>query len=154
MQVVSQQLINAQDAPSRASYRLQAGDIITATAGASTGTYKQATALITEDEDGAICSNGFAVIRNIRIVEPLFLLAYFRTEFFLRQVKRLMTGHAIPAISTEDLSKVLVPIPSESEQKKIVEELTTLQNKRREAIKLGEKLISDAEQIVSKHIGK
>lgn len=154
MQVVSQQLINAQDAPSRASYRLQVGDIITATAGASTGTYKQATALITEDEDGAICSNGFAVIRNVRNINPFFLLAFLRTEYFLRQVKRLMTGHAIPAISIDDLSKVLVPIPSENEQKKIADEFAILQNKRKEAIKLGESLIKGAEQVVNQYVVK
>jgi type I restriction enzyme M protein len=149
MQVVSQQNIIAHDAPSRASYRVVKGDIITATAGASTGTYKHATALITEDEDGAICSNGFAVIRNIRGVDPLFLLAYLRTEYFLKQVRRLMTGHAIPAISLDDLSKVLVPIPRKDEQSRIAEEIAILQNKRKEAIKLGEKLINDAEEAIN-----
>jgi len=149
MQVVSQQIMKAHDAPSRASYRVRKGDIITATAGASTGTQKQATALVTEDEDGAICSNGFAVIRNIRGVDPFFLLAYLRTEYFLKQVRRLMTGHAIPAISLEDLSKVLVPIPPTDEQKKISDEIVILQNKRKEAIKLGEKLINDAEKTVT-----
>ena len=149
MQVVSQQSIKAHDAPSRASYRVKEGDIITATAGASTGTYKQATALITEDENGAICSNGFAVIRNIRDVDRLFLLAYMRTEYFLKQVRRLMTGHAIPAISLEDLSKVLVPIPSKEEQTKISDEIAVLQSKRKEAIRLGEKLINDTEKVVT-----
>ncbi|MDI6768633.1 MAG: N-6 DNA methylase [Anaerolineales bacterium] len=149
MQVVSQQSIIAHDAPSRASYRVVKGDIITATAGASTGTYKQATALITEDEDGAICSNGFAVIRNIRGINPFFLLAYLRTEYFLKQVRRLMTGHAIPAISLDDLSKVLVPVPPKDEQNRMAEEIAVLQNKRKEAIKLGEKLINDAEKVVT-----
>jgi len=152
MQVVSQQSIKAYDAPSRASYRLIKGDIITATAGASTGTYKQATALITEDEDGAICSNGFAVIRKTREIDRLFLLAYMRTEYFLKQVRRLMTGHAIPAISLDDLSKVLVPILSKEEQEKISDEIAGLQNKRKEAIKLGEKLINDAEKVVTNFI--
>jgi hypothetical protein len=46
------------------------------------GSPRQATALITEDEDGAICSNGFSVLRNIQGVEPLFLLVYMRTDFF------------------------------------------------------------------------
>jgi type I restriction enzyme M protein len=149
MQVVSQQNMIAHEAPSRASYRVAKGDIITATAGASTGTYKHATALITEDEDGAICSNGFAVIRNIRGIDPFFLLAYLRTEYFLKQVRRLMTGHAIPAISLDDLSKVLVPVPPKDEQSRIANEIAILQNKRKEAIKLGEKLINEAEKAVT-----
>jgi type I restriction enzyme M protein len=71
MQVISQQIIKPHEAPSRATYRVRQGDIITAISGASTGTQHHATALITEDEDGAICSNGFAVLRNIHGVEPL-----------------------------------------------------------------------------------
>ena len=107
--------------PRRATYRVRNGDIITALAGASTGTSKHATALITEEEDfGAICSNGFAVVRDVHGVNMLFLLAYMRTSTYLRQVKRLMTGHAIPRpVSMEDLAKVLVPIPPKEQQEAI-----------------------------------
>ncbi len=148
MQVVSQQILQAHDAPSRATYRLREGDIITATSGASTGTARQATALITEDEAGVICSNGFAVLRNIHGVEPLYLLAYLRTEFFLRQVRRLMTGHAIPAISNEDLRKIIVPIPLQAEQKKIAEAISSIMAMRKETLKAGEKLVSETEQLI------
>lgn len=143
MQVVSQQVIKAHEAPSRATYRVRNGDIITAVSGASTGSPRQATALITEDEDGAICSNGFSVLRNIHGVEPLFLLAYMRTDHFLRQVKRYMTGHAIPTISVDDLSKVLVPIPSKSEQEKIARNIAEIQAMRKEALKAGEKVVNE-----------
>ena len=60
MQVVSQQIIKAHQAPSRATYRLQTGDIITAVSGASTGTIKQASALITEEENNAIFDKLYA----------------------------------------------------------------------------------------------
>jgi type I restriction enzyme M protein len=143
MQVVSQQIIKAHEAPSRATYRVRNGDIITAVSGASTGSPRQATALITEDEDGAICSNGFSVLRNIHGVEPLFLLAYMRTEHFLRQVKRFMTGHAIPTISVDDLSKILVPIPPISEQLQIAKTVAEIQTMRREALKAGEKVVNE-----------
>jgi type I restriction enzyme M protein len=143
MQVVSYQIIKPHEAPSRAAYRVRTGDIITAISGASTGTYRHATALITEDENGAICSNGFAVLRNIRRVEPLYLLAYMRTEYFLRQVRRLITGHAIPAISLEDLSKVLVLIPPKEIQKQISIEIEKMLSLRKEALKLSEKIVKD-----------
>lgn len=150
MQVVSQQVIKAHNAPSRAKYRLQKNDIITAISGASTGTTRHATALITDDEEGAICSNGFAVLRNIHGVDPLFLLAYMRTEYFLRQVRRLMTGHAIPAISVEDLAKVLVPIPHIESQKKISDVIRTILVMRKEALKNGEKVVAETEALISK----
>ena len=148
MQVVSQQAIKSHDAPSRATYRVRTDDIITATAGASTGTHKQATALITEEENGAICSNGFAVIRNVHGVDPFFLLAYMRSKYYICQVKRLMTGHAIPAISQEDLSKVLVPVPPKEQQDKIAHSVAALQNLRREALKAGSKMITETESLI------
>ncbi|OHB79946.1 MAG: restriction endonuclease subunit M [Planctomycetes bacterium RBG_16_55_9] len=150
MQVVSQQVIKPHEAPSRATYRVCTGDIITAISGASTGTPHHASALITEDEEGAVCSNGFVVLRNIHGVEPLFLLAYMRTGYYLRQVRRLMTGHAIPAISAEDLSKVLVPIPPKEIQKKIAREIAAILSKRRETLKAGEKVVVDTESLIGR----
>lgn len=148
MQVVSQQIVKPYDAPSRATYRLRQGDILTAVSGASTGTPRQATVFITEDEEGAICTNGFAVLRHIKGVDPLFLLAYMRTGYYLRQVRRLMTGHAIPAISTEDLAKVLIPIPPLTVQKKIADEIRALLTMRREALKAGQKIVRETESLV------
>ncbi|WP_071455868.1 N-6 DNA methylase [Gloeomargarita lithophora] len=143
MQVVAQQVIKAHEAPSRATYRVHSGDIITAVSGASTGSPRQATALITEDEDGAICSNGFSVLRNIHGVEPLFLLAYMRTDHFLRQVKRYMTGHAIPTISVDDLSQVLVPIPPQTEQQRIAQNIAEIQAMSKVALKAVEKIVNE-----------
>lgn len=148
MQVVSQQIIKPHEAPSRATYRVRQGDIITAISGASTGTPRHATAFITEEEDGAICSNGFAVLRNIRGVEPLYLLAYMRTEYYLRQVRRLMTGHAIPAISTDDLAKVLVPIPPREIQKKIANDIAKILAVRRETLKTGERIVEETKSLI------
>jgi type I restriction enzyme M protein len=148
MQVVSQIEMKAHEAPSRASYRLQAGDIVTAIAGANTGTIRQATALITDEEAGAICSNGLAVLRNVRGVEPLFFLAYLRTGTFLKQVRRRMTGHAIPAISQEELANILVPVPPKARQLEIAQEFERLHAMRRDALKAGEALVERTEQIL------
>lgn len=148
MQVVSQQTMRAHRAPSRATYRLRAGDIITAVSGASTGTVRHATAMITKDEEGAICSNGFAVLRNVKGIEPFFLLAYMRTEYYLRQVRRLMTGHAIPAIALDDLTSVLVPILPQDKQYQVarrVEEIYRMVKGAREAS--GE-VITETERLI------
>lgn len=149
MQVVSQQIMSAHEAPSRATYRLRAGDIITAVAGASTGTSRQATALVTQEEDGAICSNGLAVLRNIHGIDPMFLISYLRTSPFLRQVRRLMTGHAIPAISLDDLANILIPIPSQKNQLEIADSVKRIQALRRDALKSGEVLVAKTEYLVS-----
>lgn len=148
MQVVSQQTMRAHKAPSRATYRLRAGDIITAVSGASTGTARHATAMITKDEEGAICSNGFAVLRNVKGIEPFFLLAYMRTEYYLRQVRRLMTGHAIPAIALDDLTNVLVPILPKDKQYQVarrVEEIYRMVKGAREA---SNEVINETERLL------
>lgn len=150
MQVVSQQVMRAHEAPSRAKYRVRAGDIITAVSGASTGTPSHATALISEDEDGAICSNGFAVLRDVHDVDPLFLLAYMRTEHYLRQVRRFMTGHAIPAISIHDLSNVLVPVPPEDTQRAIGRTIAGVLSTRRETLRTVDEVIGRTEKAIDK----
>ena len=106
------------EAPSRATYDIREGDIITAVSGNSTGTLGHATAYVTKEYDGCICSNGFRVIRATHI-DPLYLLCYMKTPYFLRQVFRLRTGAAIPAVSDNDLANVLVMLPIEEMQSRI-----------------------------------
>ncbi len=104
--------------PSRASYEIQTGDIITAIAGNSIGSKKHATALVTENYNGAICTNGFRVLRNFK-VDPYYLLFFFRSEYFLKQVHVLRTGAAIPNISDADFGNILVSLPNEETIKSI-----------------------------------
>ncbi len=104
--------------PSRASYEIKTGDIITAIAGNSIGSRKHATALVTESYNGAICTNGFRVFRNFKI-DPYYLLYYFKSEYFLKQIYMLRTGAAIPNVSDYDLANVLISIPDEQTIKAI-----------------------------------
>jgi type I restriction enzyme M protein len=117
-EIINSAALPAGELPSRASYELKTGDIITAVAGNSVGTRKHATAYVTEAFDRAVCTNGFRVLRNFRI-SPFYLLYYFQSSLFLRQVFMYRTGAAIPAVSDEDFSNILVYLPSESEIKKI-----------------------------------
>jgi len=104
--------------PSRASYEIKTGDIITAIAGNSIGSRKHATALVSSAYDGAICTNGFRVFRNFKI-DPYFLLYYFKTEYFLKQIYMLRTGAAIPNVSDYDLGNILISLPNEQTIKSI-----------------------------------
>ncbi len=148
MQVINLQILRPHQAPSRATYRVRQGDIITAISGANTGTPRQATAWITEEEDGTICSNGFAVLRNVRQVSPFYLLAYMRTPYFWRQVRRLLTGHAIPALSHEDLAQVLVPVPPEEVQQRIAEKVKRLLALRKAMAQTQRAIEEEAEAIL------
>jgi type I restriction enzyme M protein len=59
-----------------------------------------------------------------------------------------MTGHAIPAISIEDLSKVLVPIPSKEEQARIANAIVQIQSMRKESLRAGEKVVIETDALV------
>ena len=96
--------------PSRASYELKQDDIVTAIAGNSVGTKKHATALVDSEYDGAICTNGFRVLRNPQI-NRYYLLYYLHSELFLKQMMMYRTGAAIPNVSDNDLMNVLVYLP-------------------------------------------
>jgi len=117
-EIINSTTLPTNDLPSRASYELKTGDVITAVAGNSIGTRKHATAYVTEEFNRAICTNGFRVLRNFRI-NPFYLLYYFQSDLFLKQVFMYRTGAAIPALSDADFSNILIYLPSQNEIKKI-----------------------------------
>ncbi|MGH9892355.1 MAG: restriction endonuclease subunit S, partial [bacterium] len=140
--------IPAYEAPSRATYRIKVSDILTAVSGASTGTARHATALVTEAYDACICSNGFAVLRDVKGVDPLFLLYYLKSPLFLRQVLRRRTGHAIPTISLDDLAQVLVLIPSTEDQERLAAEARAIMSLREESRERGTRLAEEIARLI------
>ncbi|NBU99462.1 MAG: restriction endonuclease subunit S [Spirochaetia bacterium] len=117
--------------PARASYDLEEGDIITAIAGSSIGTKYHATALVTQEHQGSICTNGFKVLRNFQI-DPYYLLFYLRSDYFLKQILMYRTGAVIPYISDYDLSNIIIYLPN-----KIIQ--TEISLKVKKAIELRQK---------------
>ena len=118
------EVVRVKDLPSRATYVVNMGDILLAIAGASTGTEKQAVAWVTEEHDGAVCTNGFAVLRPLpEKVNPYFLLSYFYSGAFLGELRRLLKGHAIPAASLSDVKNMVIRLPPRLVQDLIGEEV-------------------------------
>lgn len=114
----SEQLVH--ELPSRASYELKEGEIITAVAGNSIGTNSHASAYVTKEYIGCICTNGFRVLNvNEKLVNPFYLLYYLKSKYFLDQVFRFRTGAAIPSLLDSDLLNVLVLLPEKKEQDRI-----------------------------------
>ncbi|MCL1992583.1 MAG: N-6 DNA methylase [Spirochaetes bacterium] len=108
--------------PSRASYEIKEGDIITAIAGNSVGTKKHATAFVSKEYEGCICTNGFRILRNFKI-EPYYLLFYLRTEAFLKQMFMYRTGAAIPNVSDADLANIEIYVPFNGEKEIINDQI-------------------------------
>ena len=117
-EIINSTPITVNKLPSRASYKIKTGDIITAVAGNSIGTHKHTTAYVTQEFNQSICTNGFRVLRNFKI-DPFYLLYYFQSDLFLKQVFMYRTGAAIPALSDEDFSKILIYIPPKKDFEKI-----------------------------------
>ena len=125
--------------PSRASYEVRTGDILTAIAGNSVGTKKHAVALVSEEFNGFICTNGFRVLRNVSI-DPLFLLFFLKSEMFLQQMFMLRTGAAIPSVSDTDLADARIYIPEKSMVTNISDTVRKSLNLRQESRKLIEQI--------------
>ena len=123
-EIINSTTLQVHELPSRASYEIKEGDIITAIAGNSIGTRKHATALVTKDFEGSICTNGFRVLRNIKI-NSFYLLYFLKSEVFLKQIFMYRTGAAIPNVSDTDLANTLINLPDE----KTIEEISSKMKK-------------------------
>ena len=124
--------------PSRASYELTNGDIITAIAGNAIGTPKHMSALVTPEYDGCVCTNGFRILRPKSGLLPLYLLNFLRSEAYFSQIYRFRTGAAIPSLSDEDLLQVLIPIADmniQAKVSKIIDESFALRKKSRDLLR-------------------
>ncbi|MHB8260332.1 MAG: N-6 DNA methylase [Bacteroidia bacterium] len=111
-EIINSTTYQVHELPSRASYEIQEGDIITAIAGNSVGTRKHATALVTKDSEGSVCTNGFRVLRNFKI-DGYYLLFFLKSDIFLKQMFMYRTGAAIPNVSDTDLANTLINLPDD-----------------------------------------
>ena len=138
-EIINSTTYQIHELPSRASYEVLEGDIITAISGNSVGTRKHATALVTKESEGSICTNGFRVLRNFKI-DSNYLLYFLKSEVFLKQMFMYRTGAAIPNVSDIDLANTLIYLPN---KKTIIE----ISNKMRKAFELRQESKSQIESI-------
>ncbi len=137
-EIINSTQYQVHELPSRASFELKRNDIITAIAGNSVGTKKHATALVNNEYEGVICTNGFRVLRNPKI-NLYYLLYYLHSDLFLKQMMMYRTGAAIPNVSDNDLMNILVYIPEE----KVIDEIGEIMKKSFALRMESTKLIND-----------
>lgn len=148
-ELVSYTRMKVYEAPSRAHYEIKEGNVITAVSGNSTGTEKHASAHVTKEFDGCICTNGFRVLRSKKVA-PLYLLYFLRTKAFLMQMYQLRTGAAIPTVSNNDLKRVLIVSPEKNIQEKISQRMKESYQLRKKSIEMIEELHEIMDKIMSK----
>lgn len=120
--------VPGEEAPSRAQWVVKAGDVITSTV----RPIRRLTALVGLEQDGYVCSSGFAVLKPVAI-EPEVLLVYLRLPVVCEILDLHTSASMYPAISTTDLLNVPIPIPPDEVRARVVKLVRESRKSHREA---------------------
>lgn len=131
------------DAPSRAQWVVEAGDVITSTV----RPIRQLTALIEPEQHGFVCSSGFAVLEP-RDIAPELLTVYLRLPIVSEVLDLHTTATMYPAIATDVLLNIPISQPSESATTEIVNKVQQSRQAREQA----KQLLEDAQRRVEQMI--
>ena len=106
------------DAPSSAKMVIRENDIIISKVRPSRG----AICLVDKRWNGFIASTGFAILRKLKFgsVNPKYLFYALRFDSTLKQFEHRSSGGVYPAITKDELRKVLIPLPPKETQLRIV----------------------------------
>lgn len=121
-------LVSGEDAPSRATWIVKSGDIITTTV----RPIRRLSAIITGEQDGHVCTSGFVVLTP-KTVAPELLLVYLRLPLVCELLNLYTTASMYPAIATSDLMKIPIALPDETTQRKIADRVRESLDARRDA---------------------
>lgn len=111
--------VEVADAPSRATWIVKPGDIITSTV----RPIRRLSAMISEDQDGCVCSSGFAVLTpkpGHSGIEPEVLLTYLRLPIICEVLDLYTTASMYPAIPVQRLMQIPILVPDKVVRKQIV----------------------------------
>ncbi len=115
--------VSVEDAPSRAQRILKSNDILFQ----MVRPYQRNNFFFDIESADYVASTGYAQIRTKN--NTLFLYQLLHTDNFVNKVENKCTGTGYPAINSSDLSKISVSIPSISEQIKIANFLSKIDDK-------------------------
>ena len=125
--------ITGAEAPSRARKIIRSGDILVSTVRPNLN----AVAIVPADLDSQIASTGFCVLRpKPEVIDGKYLFYYSLTASFVDTLSAKVRGAHYPAVSDRDVKEIELPLPTISEQRRIVEILDqadALRKKRAEA---------------------
>ena len=90
--------ILGKEAPDRAQWVIRKDDVIISTV----RPIRNAVAIVTDQEDGFVCSSGFAVVKAKEIA-PEFLFAFLKTKPIIELLDRKTAATMYPAVSWQDV---------------------------------------------------
>ena len=143
--------IRKEDAPSRARLIVRSGDILVSLTRPNRG----AIALVDKSIEIAIASTGFAVVRGVSNskVTQRFLYHLLRSNICLQQFDRHSSGGNYPAITSNALQQVLIPIPSFQLQEAIVEKLDLSYQQYEEMSERAKALLASIDDLLLAELG-
>jgi len=130
-------------APSRATWIVKPGDIVTTTV----RPIRRLSAIITDEQKDNVCSSGFAVLTP-KGIAPELLLVYLRLPLVCELLDLHTTASMYPAISTTDLMKIPIALPKDAARQKIVAKVRESFDARREARRLLDEAKAMVEQAI------
>lgn len=146
--------LDGADAPSRATWHVRKGDVITSTVRPIRGL----TALIPPEQDAFVCSSGFAVLRP-KTVPPELLLAYLRLPVICELMDLHTTASMYPSISVQNILALPFLKPTDKGAEKVVSCVQSARAARHRAAELLERAkraveiaIEDSEAAALKHL--
>lgn len=112
------EIINSENAPSRARQIVQTNDILFGT----TRPLLDRVVIVPEEYNQQICSTGYAVIRpDTNVVIPSYIYHILREKNFALYVEKNQSGAAYPAISFKSVMEYTIPLPPLEIQQRIVD---------------------------------
>lgn len=135
--------VSGEEAPSRATQLVEASDVITTTV----RPIRRLSAIIADEQNGCVCSSGFAVMTPGEI-EPELLLVYLRLPLVCELLGLHTTASMYPAISTTELMKIPISLPDEATRKQIVTKVCESFDARRESRQLLEEAKTMVEEVI------
>ncbi|GHU15074.1 hypothetical protein FACS1894163_00610 [Spirochaetia bacterium] len=126
-------IISTKDAPSRARRIVRSDDILISTVRPNL----KAFTILNNLPENSIASTGFAVLRSTKTILPYYLYTMILSESVVSQMTAKMGKGAYPSINSNDVSNIIIPLPSINVQQEIVREIEEYQ-----------KVIDGARQVV------
>lgn len=132
-----------EDAPSRATWVVRANDVITSTV----RPIRRLSALVEPQQDGFVCSSGFAVLKATAIA-PEVLLVFLRLPIICEILDLMTTASMYPAIPIVDLLATPIALPRVEAQQHIVQLITDARRAGQNARKLLEEAKNKVENLI------
>jgi type I restriction enzyme S subunit len=110
--------------------------ILIACSGSLGGTFGKTSFVYNNFEKYAASQHILRVIANEDLIDSGYLYAFLSSEYGYECITRYRWGALIDEIDDEDMSKLLIPLPSDKQQKQIGDLVRQAYDLRAEAIRL------------------